>query len=55
MKFCDTWGGESAMMEWAIRKEKSPTPYMVLEREYLIGPIGQMRTRVQAFLETIAG
>jgi len=55
MKFCDTWGGESAMMDWDIRKEESPTPYMVLEREYLMGPVGQMRTRVQAFLETIAG
>jgi benzoyl-CoA reductase/2-hydroxyglutaryl-CoA dehydratase subunit BcrC/BadD/HgdB len=25
----------------------------VLEREYLMGAAGQMRTRVQAFLETI--
>ncbi|MGB2798466.1 MAG: 2-hydroxyacyl-CoA dehydratase family protein [Dehalococcoidia bacterium] len=53
MKYCDTWGGESAMMEWDIKKESSPTPYMVLEREYLMGAVGQMRTRVQAFLETI--
>ncbi|MGB2798875.1 MAG: 2-hydroxyacyl-CoA dehydratase family protein [Dehalococcoidia bacterium] len=53
MKYCDAWGGESAMMHWDIKKEGSPTSYMVLEREYLMGAVGQMRTRVQAFLETI--
>ncbi len=53
MKYCDIWGGEGAMMEWDMKKESSPTPYMVLEREYLMGAVGQMRTRVQAFLETI--
>lgn len=53
MKYCDTWGGESAMMEWDLKKEGVATPYMVLEREYMMGAVGQMRTRVQAFLETI--
>jgi bzd-type benzoyl-CoA reductase N subunit len=53
MKYCDIWGGEGAMMEWDMKKESNPTPYMVLEREYLMGAVGQMRTRVQAFLETI--
>lgn len=53
MKYCDTWGGESAMMDWDIKKSDASMPYMVLEREYLMGPVGQMRTRVQAFLETI--
>ena len=55
MRYCDAWGGESAMMHWDIRKESSPIPYMVLEREYLMGAVGQMRTRVQAFLETVRG
>ncbi|MFW6125714.1 MAG: 2-hydroxyacyl-CoA dehydratase subunit D [Chloroflexota bacterium] len=55
MKYCDTWGGESALMDWDIKKSDSGTPYMVLEREYLMGPVGQMRTRVQAFLERIGG
>jgi len=53
MKYCDAWGGESAMMHWDMKKEGSSTSYMVLEREYLMGAVGQMRTRVQAFLETI--
>ncbi|MFW6125631.1 MAG: 2-hydroxyacyl-CoA dehydratase subunit D [Chloroflexota bacterium] len=51
MKYCDLWGGESAMIQWDMRK--NGTPCMVLEREYLMGSLGQMRTRVQAFLETI--
>ena len=55
MRYCDAWGGESAMMHWDIRKESTPIPYMVLEREYLMGAVGQMRTRVQAFLETVRG
>jgi len=51
LKYCDNWGCESAMMHWEARKDG--TPCMVLEREYLMTAVGQMRTRVQAFLETI--
>ena len=51
MKYCDAWGGESAMIQWQLKNDGMP--YMVLEREYLMGAVGQMRTRVQAFLETI--
>ena len=51
MKYCDLWGGEGAMLQWDMRK--NGTPCMVLEREYLMGSVGQTRTRVQAFLETI--
>ena len=53
MKYCDLWGGECAMTQWDLAK--NGTPCMILEREYLMGPVGQMRTRVQAFLETIEG
>ena len=28
-------------------------PYLMLEREYIMSGIGQLRTRVQAFLETM--
>ncbi len=52
MKYCDLWGGEGAMIQWDMRK--NGTPCMVLEREYLMSSVGQTRTRVQAFLETIA-
>ena len=32
---------------------ETKVPLLVIEREYLLGSIGQLRTRVQAFLETI--
>ena len=51
LKFCDAWGGEGAMMQWKARE--AGIPLMVLEREYLMSAVGQMRTRVQAFLETL--
>jgi len=49
--FCDLWTVEHYQMS----KEFKPTgiPYMQLDREYVLGGIGQMRTRVQAFLETL--
>jgi len=51
MKYCDNWACESAMIQWQAKKDD--TPYLILEREYLMTAVGQMRTRVQAFLETI--
>jgi len=51
MKYCDLWGGEGAMVQWDMRR--NGIPCMVLEREYLMTSVGQTRTRVQAFLETI--
>jgi bzd-type benzoyl-CoA reductase N subunit len=49
--FCDLWTVE----HYQLSKEFKPegTPYMQLDREYVLGGIGQLRTRVQAFLETI--
>jgi len=51
MKMCDNWGCEGPMIQWRAREEGMPC--MILEREYLMSAVGQMRTRVQAFLETI--
>lgn len=51
LKYCDCWGCEGAMIEWEAKK--AGIPCMVLEREYLMIAVGQLRTRVQAFLETI--
>lgn len=53
LKFCDLWGGEVEMLRRSIREELQ-LPFLVLEREYLsAGSMGQLRTRVQAFLETL--
>jgi benzoyl-CoA reductase/2-hydroxyglutaryl-CoA dehydratase subunit BcrC/BadD/HgdB len=54
LKFCDLWGGEIEMLRNSLKKE-ARVPLLVLERDYLPGSgVGQLRTRVQAFLETLA-
>jgi len=51
MKFCDLWGVESSPLVAALRE--ADLPVLRLEREYVLGAEGQLRTRVQAFLESI--
>ena len=51
MMFCETWGFEQYSMindfkEWEI-------PLLCLDREYVLSGVGQLRTRIQAFLETM--
>ena len=54
LKFCDLWGGEVEMLRRSVRQELQ-VPLLVIERDYLTaGGTGQLRTRVQAFLETLA-
>jgi len=51
MKFCDTWGVESSPLVEVLRQEGFPV--LRLEREYALTGEGQLRTRVQAFLESM--
>lgn len=51
--FCDHWQGEHFMLNKDYRK--MGVPFLQLDREYILGGIGQTRTRVQAFLESIEG
>jgi len=54
LKFCDLWGGEAEMLRRSV-KQQLQIPFLVLERDYLTASsVGQLRTRVQAFLETLA-
>ena len=54
LKFCDLWGGEIEMLRRSLKQEAG-IPVLVLERDYAAaGGVGQLRTRVQAFLETLA-
>jgi len=49
--FCDFWTAEHYLLGKEI---KAQTPYLMLDREYLWGgAVGQLRTRAQAFLETL--
>ena len=51
LSFCDLWGIE----QFTIKNEFEGwnIPLMMLDREYTMSGVGQLRTRVQAFLETI--
>ncbi len=50
---CNMWGGELYILSKELKE--AGVPMLRLEREYVSGSTGQLQTRVQAFLETIAG
>lgn len=52
-KFCDYWGYEK-LIGGAYLKDKSTVPVMSVDREYVISGLGQLMTRVQAFVESIS-
>lgn len=52
MKFCDPWAYEK-MMGSTILRDEYGWPVLAVDRPYAIGSSGQMRTRVQAFMESI--
>jgi len=49
--FCDQWVVEHYMTTQDLKKDG--TPFMALDREYILSGKGQLRTRIQAFLETL--
>ncbi len=51
IKFCDTWGVETSALVARLRERGIPV--LRLEREYHQSGEGQLRTRVQAFLESM--
>jgi len=51
LKFCDTWGIEAGMLVSALRD--AGIPVISLEREYRLTGEGQLRTRIQAFIESM--
>jgi len=53
MRYCDLWGGQLLYLEKELNE--AGIPMLSLEREYAMGGAGQLRTRVQAFLERIEG
>ena len=52
MKFCDPWAYER-MLGTHIMRDDYNYPVLSVDRPYAIGNSGQMRTRVQAFVESI--
>jgi bzd-type benzoyl-CoA reductase N subunit len=51
LTFCELWGGENYMLREDTKKLGIPT--LVLEREHKLDAIGQLKTRIQAFLEVL--
>ena len=52
MKFCDPWAYERMIGSQVLRNDFG-YPVLAIDRPYAIGSSGQMRTRVQAFVESV--
>lgn len=52
MKFCDPWAYER-MMDTYILREEYHYPVLSIDRPYAVGSSGQIKTRVQAFVESV--
>ena len=52
MKFCDYWGYEQAAATHIMRKDYG-YPVLSIDHPYVVGQSGQLRTRIQAFVESI--
>jgi len=51
LMFCDGWAYEHYMLDQDFKDDG--IPHLTLDREYLLAAVGQLRTRVQALLESI--
>jgi bzd-type benzoyl-CoA reductase N subunit len=51
MMFCDMWQVEHFMLTMDLQEEG--IPFLTLEREYITSGTGQLKTRVQAFIESM--
>ena len=51
MRYCDLWGGQILTLRQELKE--ADIPLLELEREYILGSTGQLKTRTQAFLERI--
>jgi len=51
IRYCDLWGGQLLHLEKEMKE--SSIPMLSIDREYSLGAVGQLRTRIQAFLERI--
>lgn len=52
MKFCDPWAYER-MVGTQVLREEYHYPVLSVDRPYAVGNSGQLRTRVQAFVESV--
>lgn len=53
MKFCNFWGYERALDAHVLGGREYGWPVLSIDRAYITGSSGQLRTRVQAFVESV--
>ena len=51
LRYCDLWGGEQ--LDITRKMKEANIPLLTLEREYRTSATGQLKTRIQAFLERL--
>ena len=52
MKFCEFWSYEKVLTNHILNSELG-VPCCTIEKEYALGAVGQLRTRFQAFVESL--
>lgn len=52
MKFCEFWSYEKVLASHILSEELG-VPCCTIEKEYALGSVGQLRTRFQAFVESL--
>ena len=52
MKFCEFWSYEKVLASHVLQNEFD-VPCCTIEKEYALGSVGQLRTRFQAFVESL--
>ena len=52
MKFCEFWSYEKVLASHVLQNELG-VPCCTIEKEYALGVLGQLRTRCQAFVESL--
>ena len=52
IKFCDPWAYER-MVGTQVLRDEYHYPVLSVDRPYAVGNSGQLRTRVQAFVESV--
>ena len=52
MKFCEFWSYEKVLASHILSADFG-VPCCTIEKEYALGAIGQLRTRFQAFIESL--
>ena len=52
LKFCEFWGYERALGSYVVTNDFD-IPSIMIDRQYVSGVSGQLRTRMQAFAESL--